>query len=209
MRRALASEMAAGGAWALLAVSFRYPRPDLHESLRGGGFAAELSLEMGKLGLGELPELSDLARLSLDMTDRFDLFESAYIDALDLADAKRGPSPYEASYSPGQAADVLLNVKRHYVESGLNVGPAERPDHVAVELEFLAHLANRQKDPTDGESFREAERRFLTAHLAHWMPAFSERLAERPGMEVHAKLAALAGILGKARAAAAPGPAET
>jgi DMSO reductase family type II enzyme chaperone len=205
----LSSETAAGGAWALLAVSFRYPRPDLHESFRGGGFAAELSLEMGKLGLGELPELRDLARLSLEMTDRFDLFESAYIDALDLADAKRGPSPYEASYSKGQAADVLLDVKRHYVESGLNIGSAERPDHVAVELEFLAHLANRQKDPTDGETFREAERRFLTAHLAHWMPAFSERLAERPGMEVHAKLAAIAGKLGTARAAAAPGPAES
>lgn len=205
----MSSPQAAGRAWALLAVAFRYPRPDLHEAIRNGGFAADLARELDALGLGDLPEGADLEKASMEMPESYEAYENAFIKAFDLADAKRGPSPYEASYSIGHLADVVLAVKQHYLESGLDVGSEERPDHVAVELEFLAHLASRASGPEDTESFRENEERFLALHLAHWMPAFSERLAACPGMEVHAKLAALAGRLGQARAAAPPETAES
>lgn len=205
----MSSPQAAGRAWALLAVAFRFPRPDLYDEIRGGRLAAELAGAFDELGLGDLSELRDLEEASRAMPASFGEFENAFIQALDLADARRGPSPYEASYSVGHLADVVLAVKQHYLESGLDVGSEERPDHVAVELEFLAHLASRASGPEDTESFRENEERFLALHLAHWMPAFSERLAACPGMEVHAKLAALAGRLGQARAAAPPETAES
>lgn len=205
----MSSPQAAGRAWALLAVAFRYPQPDLYEEIRNGGLAAALALDLEELGLGDLPELRELEQACREMPATWETFENSYIQALDLADARRGPSPYEASYSIGHLADVVLAVKQHYLESGLNVGPEERPDHVTVELEFLAHLAGGTGDPVDADRRREAEGRFLAAHLAHWMPAFAQRLGECPGMEVHAKLAALAGKLGQARAAAAPDSAES
>lgn len=195
--------------WALLAVAFRYPRPDLYEVTRNGGLAAELARDLEELGLGDLPELRELEQACREMPATWEAFENSYIRALDLADARRGPSPYEASYSIGHLADVVLAVKQHYLESGLNVGPEERPDHVAAELEFLAYLTGVPSDPADADRRREAEGRFLSSHLAHWMPAFAERLGECSGMEVHAKLAALAGKLGTARASEPPGPAES
>ena len=205
----MSSPQAAGRAWALLAVAFRYPRPDLHEAIRTGGFAADLSRELDELGLGDLPEVAELEKASMEMPESYEAYENAFIKAFDLADAKRGPSPYEASYSIGHLADVVLAVKQHYLEAGLNVGPEERPDHVAVELEFLAHLAGPYTDPADADRRREAEVRFLSSHLAHWMPAFAQRLGECPGMEVHAKLAILAGKLGTSRAAVPSGSPES
>lgn len=205
----MSDRTAAGRAWALLAVAFRYPRPDLFEVIRSGGFAADLERELGLLGLGDLPELRELGRASRAMPASFEEFENAYIRAFDLSDAKRGPSPYEASYSVGHLADILLAVKQHYLESGLDVGTQERPDHVTVELEFLADLAGRPPNPAEPDQCREAEGRFLATHLAHWMPAFAQRLGECAGMEVHAKLAAIVGILGTARAMAPPGSAES
>ncbi|MHB8801093.1 MAG: hypothetical protein ACYDBY_21835, partial [Thermoanaerobaculia bacterium] len=63
-------------------------------------------------------------------------------------------------------------------------------------------LAGRQGDPEQGPSAREAERDFLATHVRAWFPSFSERLAALPGMEVHAKLAAVAGKLAASRAEA-------
>lgn len=205
----MSSEQAAGRAWALLAVAFRYPRPDVYDAIRSGAYAAELAQELDELSLGALPELEGLKATTASLSDGFEAFENAYIQAVDLADAKRRASPYEANYLPGHSADAVLDVKLHYGGSGLTIGPEERPDHVAVELEFLAFLANRQAENVDGCRYREAEGEFLAAHLAHWMPAFSERLAACPGMEVHSKLAAIAGKLGTARASAPPGSAES
>lgn len=205
----MSSELAAGRVWTLLAVAFRYPRPDVYDAIRSGAYSAELAQGLGELGLGALPELEELEVSIASLQEGFEAFENAYIQALDLADAKRRASPYEANYLPGHSADAVLDVKHHYGASGLTIGPEERPDHVAVELEFLVHLVNRQVDPVEGDRHRDAEREFLTAHLAHWMPAFSERLAACPGMEVHAKLAALAGKLGQARASAPPGSADS
>lgn len=200
----MSDRTAAGRAWALLAVAFRFPRPDLYEEMRHGGFAADLARELGALGFEGLSELGELERACRELPESFEAFENAYIRALDLADARRGPSPYEASYSIGHLADVLFAVKQRYIEQGLDVGQVERPDHVAVQLEFLARLATPSEDPTETATRREAEGRFLAAHLAHWMPAFAQRLGECPGMAVHASLAKLAGILGKARASATP-----
>lgn len=202
MRPPLSSAQAAGRVWTLLAAAFRYPRLDLFEAIRSGAYSAELAQGLGELGFGVLPELEKLEVSIASLQDDFQAFENSYIQALDLADAKRRASPYEANYLPGHSADAVLDVKLHYGASGLTIGPEERPDHVAVELEFLVYLANRQADPVEGDRYRDAERDFLAAHLVHWMPAFSERLAACPGMEVHATLAALAGKLGQARAAA-------
>lgn len=198
----MTSETAAGRAYSLLAAAFRHPRPELFEVLRGGGFSAELALALGELGLGDLPEVGEAARAAAQMTGSFEMFEADYIQALDLSDAKRGASPYAASYVSAPPAEVLLDLKGRYAAFGLGIGPAERPDHASAELEFLAYLAGRHDDPDHGPAAREAERDFLSTHVKAWFPSFSERLAARPGMEVHAKLAAIAGKLAASRAEA-------
>lgn len=198
----MSSVTAAGRAYSLLAAAFRHPRPDLFEVLREGGFSAELALALDELGLGGLPEAGEAAGAAARMTDSFETFEAEYIEAIDLADARRGASPYAASYVSAPPAEVLIQLKAQYGAFGLRVGPEERPDHASAELEFLAHLAARQADPEHGPAAREAERAFLATHVRSWFPPFSERLAARPGMEVHAKLAAIVGKLAAARAEA-------
>ncbi|MDP7275063.1 MAG: molecular chaperone TorD family protein [Planctomycetaceae bacterium] len=86
-----------------------------------------------------------------------------------------------------QKSQSLADVAGYYRAFGLKPSPQqqERPDHVALELEFMATLAGleRQAAATDSEDqladrCREAQRSFLATHLCWWLPAFT-RLLER------------------------------
>ena len=54
------------------------------------------------------------------------------------------------------------------------------PDHIALELGFLAYLARRAAEAThDAERWRilQASREFLRRHVLPWLPRFCEALA--------------------------------
>jgi DMSO reductase family type II enzyme chaperone len=192
-------ETAAGRAYGLLAAAFRHPHPDLHASLRDGTFVARLDELCAPRGAGLGESLRLLARAAQLVPDSFEIFEASYIQAFDLADARKGCSPYAASYMPGPPADVLIDLKCRYSSFDLRIGPEERPDHVAVELEFLSFLARREGAAPQAAGCRSAEEGFVASHFANWIPAFTERLARRPGMEFHAAAARLADAFARSR----------
>lgn len=116
-------------------------------------------------------------------------------------------TPYETEYVDGklseQRAQMLADVSGFYRAFGMqpSVTHPERPDHVTLELEFMAVLIDLECRAMDasggGESeiasrCRSAQRRFLSEHLAWWVPAFAKLLAHRAGPGF---LAGVAGFL--------------
>lgn len=97
---------------------------------------------------------------------------------------------YESAYCGSdifRQAQVMADIAGFYRAHGLVVGGSrrERPDHVAVELEFMALLTAKEADalrhlgPDQVAMCREAQALFLGEHLGRWAPLFARRLAER------------------------------
>jgi TorA maturation chaperone TorD/NAD-dependent dihydropyrimidine dehydrogenase PreA subunit len=95
---------------------------------------------------------------------------------------------YESVYREGRTmGETTLDVRRRLVEEGLAPNSQRLPDHVSIELAFVAHLAAREALAWDGGDGAEAWRRlqqqesFLREHLCAWLPQFCHRiLAGRP-----------------------------
>lgn len=94
-------------------------------------------------------------------------------------------SPYESSYaaaSAEQAGMAAALVARAYARAGVEAARRglEDPDHVAVELEFLAYLCQREAAAWSSRDTHQAlralaeERTFLRQHLGRWFGAFAE-----------------------------------
>jgi TorA maturation chaperone TorD/Pyruvate/2-oxoacid:ferredoxin oxidoreductase delta subunit len=103
---------------------------------------------------------------------------------------------YESVYREGRTmGETTLDVRHRLATEGLAPRSQTLPDHVGIELAFMAHLAAREADAWadgDGEMARgylAQQRSFLRDHLTAWLPQFCSRvLAGRP----HARYADLA-----------------
>lgn len=91
--------------------------------------------------------------------------------------------PYESMYSPVPRVmgETTLDVTRWYEAAGFIVpGWHDLPDHVALELAFMAWLAGEERAARcQGEPWRLArtlhfELTFLHDHLIGWIPQFAE-----------------------------------
>lgn len=102
--------------------------------------------------------------------------------------ASRDAPGYETAYRGDdifQQADLLADIAGFYKAHGLRAGGSERerPDHITVELEFMAVLAKKTVHALRGESFEDAEichdmsALFLRDHLGCWAPGFGRRVA--------------------------------
>lgn len=163
--------------WSLLASAFRRPE-------RGAGAAAdraEAVAAAAALGL----DARRLAAAELEATD----LGAAY-DAL-FGHTVRGPCPaYEGEYGEPRGmrfsheiADIEGFFRAFGVRTGRNA--SERPDHVAVECEFLAFLALKEahaaasRGDATADLCRDAARRFLAEHLGRFAPALAARVRRR------------------------------
>jgi TorA maturation chaperone TorD len=108
-----------------------------------------------------------------------------------------GPTPSsdtvplnETSYLvPGaeETGWILASVERHYSSAGIESTSASGniPDHIAVELEFVAFLCGCEADAWAADDFKEArrmqdrQRRFLDKHMSMWVPIFLREVTAR------------------------------
>ena len=100
--------------------------------------------------------------------------------------------PYESFFidPDRQAAGwIAAQLAREYAEKGLTLSPSlnQPPDHVAVELEFMAHLCSveaRAREMGDRIGVHQAltgQATFLNRHLGSWFPVFASRIAAARG----------------------------
>lgn len=125
-----------------------------------------------------------------------DAFTDLCPDYIDIFDKNGHTNPlYETQYGRNRIlakGTDLADIAGFYKAFNLKYGPAsvgrEMHDHIAVELEFYAHLLLREcycDLATDSEGvsiIRDARRKFMTAHLGR----FAGAICTRPGVESHA-----------------------
>lgn len=148
----------------------------------------------GPLGLGELPlarldPATVLARLPRTAGELNGLYEANF----GLLGGSKCP-PYETEYVPSkfafQRSNMLADIAGFYHAFGLQTSSnhPDRPDHVALECEFLAQLlelqwqAHQSTSPeaaSQKEVCRSAMQRFLKEHVVWWFPAFARLLARQ------------------------------
>lgn len=109
---------------------------------------------------------------------------------------------YEADYLGHSAfnwSQVISGVSNMYSAFGVQLGEGvkERPDHIAVELDFMNLLAAREaraRELGDRERtriHRDAQRLFFASHLSQWGPDFARALREETRIDFYRSVAGL------------------
>ena len=130
--------------------------------------------------------------------------------AVDYAHLFLGPgkhvSPHESVHRPSKPgdpgrlwSDATVEVKRfietvgfHYQETYTGL-----PDHISAELEFMEKVSLSQgeawlaDDPERATYCRNIEKRFISEHLARWVPAFCDQIAALADLPFYRDLAQL------------------
>ena len=73
----------------------------------------------------------------------------------------------------------------------------EAPDHLSVELEFMQHLTNGEKEAWKGgdslkaAEFLKVEKKFVQDHLITWIPEFSDTVIKQANTSFYREIARL------------------
>lgn len=147
----------------------------------------EFGTQTVRLGLGELPPEDIDARpvLAELRRPRHELVQQ-YVRVFGLVTCRECP-PYETEYHPNGdtffRAQQMADVAGFYRAFGLLPGSdaRERPDALALELEFMAFLLMKRRlaedrSPAGADEAavcREARAKFFRDHMIWWMPSFA------------------------------------
>jgi TorA maturation chaperone TorD len=166
--------------YSVLANGFALPTSGRLTLLAETLIPAALLLEVGQEMREMLHDLAgDLPDLHSARDDHMALFPPITSqDAPGYETAYRGDGIFQQSV-------LLADIAGFYRAQGLRAGGSERerPDHITVELEFMAVLARKQLGALRENRFEDAAicadmaDLFLRDHLACWAPAFGRRTA--------------------------------
>lgn len=114
--------------------------------------------------------------------------ETEYINSFDIGIGASLPCPlYESAYREEETSsrDITEELLRFYDHFQVKLSDKEKdyPDHLVVELEFMAFLAKKEADAVeqgkDPAPYRRAQLDFLGRHLDKWVPRLDERVQKR------------------------------
>ncbi|MDP6787367.1 MAG: molecular chaperone TorD family protein [Rhodospirillales bacterium] len=112
-------------------------------------------------------------------------------------------SPYESAQIEGGSGLLwgpeTIAVKRYIETAGFHYKPDYHglPDHIGVELEFMAELAGKEAaawrdgDVAKASNCLQFEHEFLADHLGAWAPAFCRQTTERAELSFYRDVARL------------------
>lgn len=161
---------------------FSYPKEEFYTLLED-----ERTGEEFRILLNELPfdvNFKGIPPPSLAQEE----FESEYINSFDIAFGPSLPCPlYESAYREEETSprDITEELLRFYDHFNVKLSDKEKdyPDHLVVELEFMAFLAEKEADALergkDPAPYRRAQLDFLERHLEKWVHRLDERVQER------------------------------
>ena len=160
------------------------------------------------LGFGELPveELNLRPAINALAASLFEGREE-YTRVFGLTACRECP-PYETEYHKAEEvffrSQQMADIAGFYQAFGLAPGGAsrERPDHLAVELEFVAYLLMKQRLANEADRGAEpaatcqrAREVFFRDHLAWWVPSFSVGLRRKAETGFYAGIGRVLGAL--------------
>ncbi len=164
------------------------------------------------LGFGELPpELLTLRPLCTSLNEAADRLPDEFVRVFGLVptpECQPHETEYQHTTEPFYRAQQMADIAGFYQAFGLQPGQAypERPDHLALELEFmafllqkkrlaLASLANNPQAEVQASICQEALHHFFRDHLAWWVPSFVASLRRRANGGFYGALAQALGAL--------------
>lgn len=170
----------------LLALAFSYPTSEVREALPGAIEVARVAAPL--LDQPTTDRIEEFARALGDGAG----LEPDYQHVFTLSYSEDCP-PYETAFSSShifQQTQEQADIVGFYRAFGLNA-QAERPDHLALELEFgylltLKEALARERDEADHVRIcRETQRTFLRDHLGRWAPLIGQRVAVTGGSSAY------------------------
>ncbi|MFQ5517354.1 MAG: molecular chaperone [Acidimicrobiia bacterium] len=182
MKRATGEEraLARAAVYRLASLAFTYPIQEAFTDLADAAPVAAAGAEL----MDEATAAAVAAmRATLETTDRAAL-EAAHQHAFTLSYNADCPL-YETAFSANhlfQQAHHQADISGFYQAFGIHPH-GERPDHLALELEFMYLLTLKEataRERREGQHVavcRSAQRTFLRDHLARWIPLAASRIA--------------------------------
>jgi TorA maturation chaperone TorD len=155
------------------------------------------------LGPGELPSDQLVLEPLLEELRQPPAIAADYDRIFGLVTCRECP-PYETEYLPASEtffrSQQLADIAGFYRAFGIESAQAapERPDHIALELEFLAFLLLKRRlalsddeaeAATKAQVCDDAEQSFFREHLVWWVPAFATGLRRKADTGFYAALA--------------------
>ena len=127
-----------------------------------------------------------------------------------VATGRQRLAPYESVFlrawhedMPQLWGEATVEVAKFYGEAGLELRPGQTPDHLALELESMAVLADCESarleagDVTGAAETRELQDQFCREHLIRWVPEICQAVEERTGSVFYRNMAVLTASLVK------------
>jgi TorA maturation chaperone TorD len=174
---------------------------------RAGEILREEAMARGiALGFGELPPSQlDLQSIVEQLDETVEKHMGEHDRVFGLLTSKDCP-PYETEYYPAsetfQRSQQLADIAGFYRAFGIepSLSSPERPDHIGLELEFMAFLIMKKRlalSAQEGDMHgieqamicNDAARKFFVNHLSWWVPAFAAGLRRKAASGLYAAVA--------------------